>query len=91
MANNLFIAYDLDSPGQNYAKVEAKIISLGAATKVQMSLYYLKTTLSAQDVEANVWSAMDANDRLIVIDASDAWWHNPLGQSQGFIQSQWKR
>lgn len=89
MANNLFISYDLDSPGQNYAKVDAAIKALGASTKVLLSMYYVKTVLSAQDAEARVWRAMDPNDRLVVINASDAWFDNSLPGSIQMIQAHW--
>ena len=29
MAHNIFVAYDLDKPGQNYDAIHAKIKSLG--------------------------------------------------------------
>lgn len=34
MANNLFVSYDLHSPGQDYDKVADAIKSLGAWAKV---------------------------------------------------------
>jgi hypothetical protein len=91
VANNLFVAYDLDKPGQNYAAVEKAINSLGTAVKVQMSLYYLKTTLSAAEAEKRIWASMDSNDRLIVIAASAAYWHNALAPTNEVIDQQWNR
>ena len=88
---NLFIAYDLDAPGQNYQRVEAAITALGHAVKVQLSLYYVKTSMSAKDAEARIWVAMDGNDRLLVIEGADAWWHNALPGAQEFIQDRWNR
>jgi hypothetical protein len=88
---NLFIAYDLDTPGQNYQKVEAAIAALGQVVKVQFSLYYVKTNLSVKDAESRVWAAMDANDRLIAIDASNAQWHNIFPGASDFIQAHWHR
>lgn len=72
MPNNLFVAYDLISPGQNYETVQDKIKSLGSWYQVQYSLFYLNTGLTAEEVHTAVASAMDVNDRLAVINANYA-------------------
>ena len=83
MAYNLFIAYDLTSPGQNYDAVRDRIKELGLHWQVQYSLFYVHTSSSPQDAYAHVWSAMDSNDRLAVINAADWFgamisnWDNP--------------
>jgi len=69
--NNLFISYDLNDPGQNYAKVIDTIKALGSWAKVQKSFWYVKSTLSAQEAVTKVWAVMDKNDSLIVVDASN--------------------
>ena len=76
MAFNYFVAYDLDAPGQNYNAVCNMIESLGRFAKIQLSLYYLKSDLAMADVHARVRSVMDANDRLAVIWAQDAFISN---------------
>lgn len=91
MANNLFVSYDLDAPGQNYNRVIQAIQGLGEAVRVHQSLFYVKTNLSVQDAEARVWAAADVNDRVIVIQGTDAWWHNALPGAQEFIQQRWNR
>jgi len=75
--NNLFISYDLNSPGQNYNVVIDAIKALGTWSKVQKSFWYVKSSLSATDAVARVWAVMDKNDSLIVVDASNknASWH----------------
>jgi hypothetical protein len=82
MAYNLFVAYDLMSPGQNYGVVQARIAELGPYHKFQFSLFYLHTDYTPQEVYARVWSAMDQNDRLAVIIADGGlvtnWDHPPL-------------
>ena len=70
MAYNLFIAYDLMSPGQNYDAVQRKIKELGLWHQFQLSLFYVHTQLSPQEAYAHVASAADANDRIAVIDAN---------------------
>ena len=91
MANNLFISYDLHSPGQDYEKVADAIKGLGSWAKVQYSLWYVKSGLSASEAGEKVCSVMDSNDSLIVIDATNnfASWHN-LGQEvSDFIKTHW--
>ncbi|MBY5557781.1 hypothetical protein HFO41_34595 [Rhizobium leguminosarum] len=82
MAYNLFVAYDLMSPGQNYGVVQARIAELGPHHKFQFSLFYLHTDYTPQEVYDRVWSAMDQNDRLAVIIADGGlvtnWDHPPL-------------
>jgi hypothetical protein len=85
---NLFIAYDLDKPGQNYAGVEKAIKSLGAWAHVQQSVWYVHTQYDAQSVANFIRKEMDSNDRLLVIDAANAYWYNPMAQ-ESFIQQQW--
>ncbi|GIK47540.1 MAG: hypothetical protein BroJett013_02370 [Alphaproteobacteria bacterium] len=81
MASNLFIAYDLISPGQNYDAVRDAIKSLGQWHQFQYSLFYVHTQHSAWDAWHIVWAAMDPNDRLAVIDANAGvtsnWDHPP--------------
>lgn len=67
---NLFIAYDLMSPGQNYDQVRDAIKSLGQWHQFQFSLFYVNTQHDANEAYRIVASAMDTNDRLAVIDAS---------------------
>lgn len=86
--NNLFIAYDLDKPGQNYAGVEQAIKSLGAWAHVQLSVWYVRSQYDCQTAAQFIRKQMDTNDRLIVIDALNAYWYNLIAESN-FIQSQW--
>lgn len=82
MAFNLFIAYDLDQPGQNYDAVRDAIKALGQWWQPQFSLFYVHTDYSPQDAFAQILRAMDANDKLAVIDASGGvvttWDHPPI-------------
>ena len=70
MAYNLFIAYDLDAPGQNYDAVRDAIRSLGQSWQAQFSLFYVHTGFSPEEAFALVQAAMDANDKLCVINAA---------------------
>lgn len=82
MADNLFIAYDLMSPGQNYERVRKAIASLGVNWQFQFSLYYVHTNYTAAEAFAIVHRAMDGNDRLAVIVANGGvvtnWDHPPI-------------
>jgi hypothetical protein len=69
MAYNLFIAYDLMSPGQNYDAVRDAIKSLGKWHQFQFSLFYVSTSYSPQQAYNHVIGTMDVNDRLAVINA----------------------
>ena len=72
MSFNYFVAYDLMDPDQNYPGVCSVIESLGQHSRIQMSLYYLKTNLGMAEVHDRIRLAMDPNDRLAVIWARDA-------------------
>lgn len=43
MSYNLFIAYDLNAPGQNYDAVRDAIRDLGQHWQAQFSLFYVNT------------------------------------------------
>lgn len=80
MTYNLFIAYDLISPGQNYNMLTDAIKSLGSWHKFQLSLFYVSTELSANDAFATLSRLIDGGDRLIIIDARGGVttnWDNP--------------
>jgi len=81
MSYNLFIAYDLMTPGQNYEEVRDKIKGLGMWHQFQLSLFYVNTELTPEEAYAQVAEVMDANDRLAVINASGgvvSTWDRPL-------------
>jgi hypothetical protein len=93
MKRNLFVSYDLNTPGQNYEEVIAEIKKQGDSwAKVHYSLFYLKSDKTAQQIAEAVWRKMDANDRLIVVDATnnDAFWYNLPTDVSDLIQKVWK-
>lgn len=91
MANNIFVSYDLNSPGQNYERVIARIKSLGNWAKLQKSHWYLDTTYSHEYIAKNIWEVMDANDSLIVINSTtnNAYWYNLSPEASKFMQDRW--
>jgi len=68
---NLFISYDLNSPGQDYDTIKEEIKSLGSWAKVQESLWYVQSTLTVKQVSDRLTQYIDTNDSIIVIDASN--------------------
>lgn len=91
MANNLFVSCELFRPEQNYDRVAAAVKSVGDAwTKVQFSLWYLKTPLSARQVCDRVKPALDKNDQLVVIDATNnkVAWINLGAEVSGSLHDQ---
>lgn len=70
LAYNLFIAYDLNQPGQNYDAVRDRIKSLGRWHQFQYSLFYVSTGMDTRSAYDAVWAVMDPSDKLIVIDAN---------------------
>ena len=91
MANNLFISYDLNTPGQDYSNVIEAIKTLGNWAKVQKSVWYVSSRLGAEDAAKKIWSHMDKNDSLIVIDATNknAYWFNLSDAASKQIQTHW--
>lgn len=89
--SNMFVSYDLYSPGQNYQKICDRIKSLGNSTRVQQSYWYLSTHLSCEVVAQKIREVMDTNDSLIVVDSSsnDAYWYNIDSSVEKFIQHNW--
>jgi hypothetical protein len=91
MANNLHISYDLHEPGKNYDRVIAAVKSLGSWAKIHYSFWYVKSNLSASQARDIVWRAMDANDSIYVVDATNnaAAWQNLSPEASKFIQDKW--
>lgn len=80
MAYNLFIAYDLNAPGQNYDAVRDAIKDLGQWHQFQFSLFYVNAPYDPQEAFRLVNAVMDINDRLVVINAVGgvvSTWDNP--------------
>ncbi len=93
MANNLFISYDLNSPGQDYSAVIDKIKSLGNWAKVQKSLWYVNSSLTAAEAVELVWAVMDVNDSLIVVNCTNnnAAWKGFSDKVANFIKDKWTK
>ncbi|MDX7898431.1 CRISPR-associated protein Cas2 [Aeromonas media] len=71
MANNIFISYDLNTPGQNYNNLIEQIKNLGNWAHVQHSLWHVKSNLNATQIRDALLRHIDKNDNLVVIDTSN--------------------
>lgn len=93
MARNLHISYDLYNPGQNYERVIAAIKTLGNWAKIHKSYWYVNSSLTAEQARNRVWAAMDVNDSLYVVDATnnEAAWQNLPPEASKFIEDQWHK
>lgn len=93
MANNLLISYDLHEPGKSYDRVIDKIKTLGGWAKIHFSYWYVDSTLTAAQAASAVWSVMDANDSVFVVDATNnvAAWNNVNPDVEKYIKAQWNR
>ena len=69
--NLFFISYDLDSPGQDYAKIIDKLKSMGAK-RVLYSMWAIKGNYTAIGLRDTLKEYLDKNDRLVV-DQSATW------------------
>ena len=92
MANNLFISYDLIKD-KNYDAVISKIKTLGDWTKFHYSYWYVNSNHTTESAAKAVWSAMDADDKLIVVDATNgqAYWYNLPDPVAAYIKNHWER
>lgn len=90
--NNVFISYDLHSPGQDYGTLYEGIKSLGEWAHVQDSVWYVSTEYSATRVISYLAGFIDSNDSLIAIDASnnESQWRNLTDEVASHIQRCWK-
>jgi CRISPR/Cas system-associated endoribonuclease Cas2 len=90
---NLVITYDLKKSGQNYEGVIEAIKSFGSWARVQGSVWYVKTTLSASAVRDSLLKHIDSNDSLFVTDATnnDAAWYGLTDEVSDYLKQQWNK
>lgn len=77
----LHISYDLQSPGQNYSRVEEAIKAIGTWCHALKSEWFVVTNLTPAEVRDRVRKAIDANDQLLVFAVGNGWaWTGPFDQ-----------
>jgi hypothetical protein len=91
LANNLHISYDLIAPGKNYEGVISKIKDLGNWAKIEYSFWYVKSSYTAAQARDYVIPALDAGDKLYVVDATNgtAAWHGLSTEVSTFVRERW--
>lgn len=87
--HNLFVSYDLMTPGKDYTHVQNAIKALGLWAKVHFSLYYVRSNLDATEACNQLIQSIDVNDKVIVIDAAFAAWNELPDAVTKQIQSHW--
>jgi hypothetical protein len=92
MANNLHVSYDLFAPGKNYDHVIEAVKGLGSWAKIHYSFWYVKSSLTAEQARDRILKALDPNDSVYVVDATNnsAAWHNIPSDSAKFIRDNWQ-
>ena len=78
---HFLITYDLIQPGQNYNQLieEIKNIS-GIYCSPCLSTWIVRSDLSANEITSRL-NAIDATDRLLVIEVTSNWWSFGLRQN----------
>jgi hypothetical protein len=92
MANNLFVTYDLIK-NKDYEAVHKAIQSLGNWAKVTESNWYVNSAYTSQQAFDIVKKAIDSDDKLIVVDATNnyAVWINLPSNVSAQIKDQWHK
>lgn len=70
----LLIGYDLNTPGQDYSPLIARIKELGAWWHYLDSTWLVKTALTLTQVRDRLRPLIDSSDELLVLDVSSASW-----------------
>jgi len=77
--SHLFISFEFNRPDRTYDRVVHAISTLGGPwVEVHYGHWYVGTALSAQQVRDRLKGALDASDKVIVVDATNnaAAWAN---------------
>ena len=79
-------------PERGDDKIREMIQSFGVSwARINKNVFYLHGELDAQNVDNKVWTAMDVDDKLVVIDSTrnDARWYNIKPEISQFLVSNW--
>jgi len=88
MVNSLFVSCAFSRPERTYDTMAMAIKALGVAcVEVHYALWHVKTAQSAVEVCDRLKPALDVNDQLVVIDASNgkAAWINLRKDASGSL------
>lgn len=82
------ISYDLRKPGRNYDDLYTAIKGCGAWCHCLESIWLVRTTYSASQIRDLIWSTMDANDSIVVFQATaPGAWHGLSDQISDWLKS----
>ena len=79
-------------PERGDDKIREMIQSFGVSwARINKNVFYLHGELDAQNVDNKVWTAMNVDDKLVVIDSTrnDARWYNIKPEISQFLVSNW--
>lgn len=79
-------------PERGGDKIREMIQSFGVSwARINKNVFYLHGELDAQNVGNKVWTAMNVDDKLVVIDSTrnDARWYNIKPEISQFLVSNW--
>ena len=79
-------------PERGDDKIREMIQSFGVSwERINKNVFYLHGELDAQNVGNKVWTAMNVDDKLVVIDSTrnDARWYNIKPEISQFLVSNW--
>jgi len=89
MVNSLFVSCAFSRPERTYDTMAAAVQSLGGrCVEIHYALWHIKTDDSAGAVRERLKPALDVNDQLVVIDASNgkAAWINLRKDASGSLR-----
>ena len=89
---NLFVCFELARPERGDDRVRETVESFGVTwARIGKNVFYLHGELDAQLVGNKVWTAMNMDDKLVVIDSSrnDARWYNIKPEISQFLINNW--
>jgi hypothetical protein len=89
---NIFVCFEQLRPERGDDKIREVIESFGVSwARISKSIFYLHGEVDAQSVGNKVWTAMQMDDKLVVIDSTrnDARWYNVKPEISQFLINNW--
>ncbi len=89
---NVFVCFEQLRPERGDDKIREVVESFGVSwARISKNIFYLHGDLDAQAVGNKVWTAMQMDDKLVVIDSTrnDARWYNVKPEISQFLINNW--
>lgn len=71
--NKYLVSYDLIGPDRDYEAIKEKLRSYSPRAKPLESVWIIKTDKSAEEIRDDLKTAVDSNDKLLVVKLSGNW------------------